>query len=84
MQGIPRDPTVFAPPTIHHIDLDFILDDLYNHIITQNARSLLSLEPWNVAFDYIKWFYKVSHPYMTSYIVGAPPKTTHSEILEEE
>lgn len=35
-------------------------------------------------YNYIQWFYKVLHPYMTLDAEGDPLRSVHREILEEE
>lgn len=41
-------------------------------------------QPWSSAFDYIQWYFRVSHPYMTPDTHRDPPMPTYQEILEEE
>lgn len=54
-----------APPTILRRYIDAILNGLYNHLIPNEAYIVLASDPWVIVHDYIKWFYQVSHPYMT-------------------
>lgn len=39
---------------------------------------------WSVVYDYIQWFFKVSHPFVTPDVEGDQSRPTHQDILEEE
>lgn len=81
---IRRPPYVSAPSIVCHRDFDAILNDFYSHLVLDEAHNVLVGEPWAYAHGYIQWFYRVSHPYMTQDVAGAPPRLAHQEILEDE
>lgn len=84
LQIIPILPSVSAPLTICHKDLEAILDDFYNHLVPYDEHIVLATNPWAYTQGYLHWFYRVSHPYMTLYIARAPPKSSGQDILEGE
>lgn len=83
LQGIPRDAIVTVPPTVHRIDLNFILYYFYSHLITHDTQNVSTLEPQTVTFDHIQWFYKVSHPYIILNDVGHHRKITFNKIVRK-
>lgn len=46
--------------------------------------STLALNDCSFAYDYIKWYFRVLHFYMTPNAPEDPPRPTHKEILEEK
>lgn len=81
MQFFPRDPSISAPPTLVHRDVDTMHDDYLNHVVSDDARGTLVPNYVSVAYGYIQWYFRVSHLYMTMNALGDPPMTTHQEIL---
>lgn len=84
MHVIPREPSVYAPTTMVHKDVDAMHDDFLVHLVLVEARGIIVPSEWICAFNYIQWYFRVSHYYMTPDVEGKPPRTTHQKILEEE
>lgn len=59
-------------------------DDFYNHLVPEEAHSVLASLQSSNEFDYIQWYFRVSHPYMTPDAHGDPPWPTYQELSEEE
>lgn len=84
MQGIPRASNVSTHPIILHRDDDQIFEALYNHLVLTHVCSVIAPQQWNEIYDYIQWFYRVSHSCMTPDVEGEQSKSAHQEVLEEE
>ena len=57
---------------------------LLNLLVPDESRSTLASNDWNVAYNYIQWYFRISHPYMTLDAPGDPPRSTHQETLTGE
>lgn len=74
---------VFASPTLTRRHMDDMFDDDENHLISEEARSIIAPCEWSYVDGYIRWFFRVSHSYMVQAAPRDPPKPTHQKILEE-
>lgn len=69
LQVFPRDPSVSAPLAMVRRDVYVMYDDFYSHLVPNEAQSLESPNKWSTAFDYIQWYFRVSHPYMKKMLI---------------
>lgn len=44
---------MYDPPTILRKDVNVMFDDIYNHLVLGEAPSVIALQPWGAAYDYI-------------------------------
>lgn len=72
LQIIPRHPSESTSSTVHHIDLDVILENFKSHLVQEEFHKVLALVQWAYVDDYMAWFYRVSHPIMTPNASGRP------------
>ena len=64
--------------------MDAMFVDYETHLVTDEARSTISKSDWSYINEYIRWFFRVSHPYMVWAALGDPLRPAHQELLEEE
>lgn len=55
-----------------------------SHLIPKETQSTIAENHWSYMVGYIKWFFRVSHPYMVQAALGDPSMLAHQEISEEE
>lgn len=83
-QTIPRHLVVSAPPTLTHIQIEDMFDDYESHLVSDEACATIAESDWSYVEWYIRWFFRMSHPYMVQATLRDPPRPALQEILEEE
>lgn len=58
--------------------------DYESHLAPEKARVTIAKSGKSYADGYIRWFFRVSHPYIVHASPGDPLRPTHQEILEKE
>ena len=61
-----------------------MFNDYLSHLVQEEAQSTINKSDWSYVNEYIRWFFKVSHPYMVQTSPEDPPRPSHQEKLEEE
>lgn len=84
MQFVPRDPFGSASPVMAHKDVNVMFDDYLNHLALDDTPGTLTPKYQSVTYNYIHWYFRMPHPYMTSDALGYPLKPAHQQILQEE
>lgn len=67
-----------------HRDMDDIFYDCLNHLVSEEAQSTISESDWSYVDGYVRWFFRVSYPYMIQDAQGNPLRHAHHKILEDE
>ncbi|XP_058741368.1 uncharacterized protein LOC131613741 [Vicia villosa] len=84
MQIIPRSPLQAAYIRNIGRDLEDILADFENHLVSVEYRTHDAISQWNYVEGYMTWFYKVLHSYMTHNAPRRPSRSVHEEFLENQ
>ncbi|CAK8568848.1 unnamed protein product [Lathyrus sativus] len=66
---------------VYRRDLGAILDDFERRLVPQEYRQKPARVHWAYVEGYITWFYRVSHPIMTSCAPEGPPRLAYLEVL---
>lgn len=77
MKYIPRDPHVSAPPAMTCRDMSIMFDDYLNHLVPEETRSTITSSDWSNVDGYIRWLFRISHPYIRHDALEDPPMPTH-------
>lgn len=64
--------------------MDVMFGGYESHMVTEETRSIIDESDLSYGNTYIRWFFKMSHPYMVQNAPEDPPSPVHQEILEEE
>ncbi|XP_050875986.1 uncharacterized protein LOC127079651 [Lathyrus oleraceus] len=83
-QIILRHPIVYAPLALIRRHIKDMFDDYDSHMIPETAWATIAESDWSYVDGYIRWFFRVSHPYMVHAAPGDTPRLVHQDILEEE
>ncbi|XP_050920222.1 uncharacterized protein LOC127137843 [Lathyrus oleraceus] len=83
-QTISRHLVVSAPPAMTYRDMNLMFDDYLSHLIMDEVLSAIVESDWSYIDVYLKWFFRVSHPYMVQAALGDPLMSAHQKLLEEE
>lgn len=62
-------------------DVDTMYDDYLLQLISDEECGTQTLRDWSIAYNYIPWYFKVSHPYMTYDAPGDLSMLAHQENL---
>lgn len=81
MHYIPIHPYVFSPLDMTRRDMDAIFDYYLNLLVPKKAHSTIAPSDWSYTYDYLWWFFRMSHPYMIQNAQGDPSRPAHLEIL---
>lgn len=54
VQVIHRVPTISAPFTVLHKDVDQIFEAFYDHVVPTDVSRLSPPQPWSAVYDYIQ------------------------------
>lgn len=65
-------------------DLNSMYNDFLNHLVLDKARSTKAHSDWSFAYNYVQWYFRVSHPYIILDTLEDPPRPSNQDILEEE
>lgn len=84
IEGILGALVVYAHPIVLRWDVDQIFEAFYDHLVPKDVWCVLASHPCSAIYNYIKFFYRVSHSYMTPDAKEDPPMPILQEILEEE
>ncbi|KAK2368550.1 hypothetical protein QL285_081736 [Trifolium repens] len=79
MQSIPCHPRESAPPFLSHQATALIPASLHfasyrDWVLTAAQRGPLAIDPWYAAAGYMRWYFWISHPYMTPLLRGDTPR----------
>jgi hypothetical protein len=55
-----------------------------DRVLTTAQRGQLAIDSWYAAPGYMRWYFKISHPYMTPLPRGDPPRPCEREAIMEE
>jgi hypothetical protein len=87
MQSIPRNPAESAVPFTAQptalITASVHFAGYRERVLTAAQREPLAIAPWYAAADYMRWYFWISHPYMTP-LRGDPLRTCEREAIMEE
>ncbi|CAL5208827.1 unnamed protein product [Lathyrus oleraceus] len=83
-QTIPRHHVFSTSLALTRRHVDVMFDDYESHLVSEEAHSTIALSEWSYVDGYIRWFFRVSHPYMVHAVPRDPPRPAHQKILEEE
>lgn len=83
-QFILRDSSVFALPAMTRRYMNVMFYHYLNHLVPEEAHSIVDLIDWSYTEDYIWWFCRMLHNYMIQDVLVNPSRPTHQEILEEK
>lgn len=81
LQVVPREPFVSASHSMIHMDVYVMYDDFYNHLVLDEARSVVAPHECSSVFNYMEWYFIMSHLYVTPYAQRDPPRSTQHEML---
>jgi hypothetical protein len=89
MQSIPRHPRESAPPFLSPQATALIPASLHfasyrDWVLTAAQRGPLAIDPWYAAAGYMRWYFWISHPYMTPLLRGDTPRPCEREAILEE
>lgn len=73
-----------VPPMVCHRVIDARFADYHEYLILEDVCIVSAPSPWSIIYNCIKWFYKVSYPYLTLVPTEDLPRLAHQEMLEEE
>lgn len=59
-----------VPTTACRRDIDARFADYHEHLILEDVCIVSAPTPWSIIYSCIKWFYKVSYPYLTLVLTG--------------
>ncbi|XP_050920270.1 uncharacterized protein LOC127137907 [Lathyrus oleraceus] len=83
-QTILKHSAIFAPPTMMRREMNAMFDDYLSHLVPKEAHNTITKSDWSYVDGYIRWFFRVSHPYMVQAALGDSLRPAHQKILEEE
>ncbi|WJX72719.1 hypothetical protein P8452_56565 [Trifolium repens] len=89
MQSIPCHPRESAPPFLSPQATALIPASLHfasyrDWVLTAAQRGPLAIDPWYAAAGYMRWYFWISHPYMTPLLRGDTPRPCEREAILEE
>ncbi|XP_045822299.1 protein MAIN-LIKE 1-like [Trifolium pratense] len=84
VQTIPRHPSHSANPLTPRLQISQQYAQYMDWVLTPEERGDLPLHSWNVAPGYMRWYFRISHPYMIPLPPGDPPRPFEMEALIEE
>lgn len=65
MHVVPSQPFERAPPAMVRRDANAMYDDFLNHMVLAIARGDIAHREYSCAYNYVHWYFRVSHPYIT-------------------
>jgi hypothetical protein len=88
MQIIPRYPRESAVPFPGAQATALIMASVHfagyrDRVLTAAQRGPLAIDLWYVASGYMRWYFRISHQYMTP-LRGDPPRPCEREAIMEE
>ncbi|MCI52951.1 serine/threonine-protein phosphatase 7 long form-like protein, partial [Trifolium medium] len=63
-QTIPRYPSQSADPLATRDRISAHFAQYLDRVLTPEQRGLVVIHPWDVAPRYMRWYFRISHPYM--------------------
>lgn len=64
--------------------MDIMFDNYESQLLLEEARCTIAESDWSYVDRYVRWFFRVSHPYMVEAALGDPPVPGHQKLLEED
>ncbi|MCI53038.1 putative IMP dehydrogenase/GMP reductase, partial [Trifolium medium] len=84
-QTIPRLPSQAADPSVKREDILAQFAEYLDRLLTPEQIGLAAIYPWYATPGYIRWYFRISHPYMRLLPPRDPPRPCEAEaIIEEE
>ncbi|MCH80172.1 serine/threonine-protein phosphatase 7 long form-like protein [Trifolium medium] len=81
-QTTPRDPAEAAPLVGNRDHVLAHFADYLERCLTVDQRGLAPVNAWDVAPEYMRWYFRMSHPYMTPLPAGDPPRPCEEDETE--
>ncbi|CAL5198776.1 unnamed protein product [Lathyrus oleraceus] len=79
-----RHHVVYASLVLTRRQMNDMFDDYESHLVPEEARGIIAESDWSYVEGYIRWFFRVSYPYMVHAGLGDPLRPAHQDILEEK
>jgi hypothetical protein len=88
VQSIPRHPCESAVSFLGAQATALITASVHfagyrERVLTAAQRGLLAIDPWYAEVIYMRWYFRISHPYMKP-LRGDPPRSCEREAIMEE
>lgn len=76
-QTIPRHLIVSAPHDMTHTNIYAMFNDSLSYMVSEEALSTIDENDWSYVDGYIRWLFRVSHPYIMQDASGDPLMPSH-------
>ena len=82
VQGIPRSPIEVTGhiPSAEDIDQSWLL--YHMHVVDEATRGPRATSPGQSVDDYMRWFHRISHPFVIPLAQGDAPRVIQTDIVE--
>lgn len=60
-----------------------MFDGYESHLVSKETQNTIAESDWSYVDMYMKWFFRVSYPYIVQAALGDPPRSAHQEILQD-
>ncbi|PNY02088.1 hypothetical protein L195_g025392 [Trifolium pratense] len=67
---IPRFPSQSANPVTTRAEISLHFVHYLDMVLTPEHRGLAVIRPWDAAYGYMRWYFRISHPYINPLPAG--------------